>query len=81
MSAPTNQEIWSREDNYQSSFLVAQDDALDFTVQNSSQKGLPNIAVSPLQGKFLYLISKSIQATRILEVGTLGGYVATSPHR
>ncbi|KAK1227572.1 hypothetical protein PQX77_009422 [Marasmius sp. AFHP31] len=72
----SDQEIWIREDKYQSSFLVAQDDALDFAVKNSSQKGLPEIAVSPLQGKFLYLISKSIQATRILEVGTLGGYSA-----
>ncbi|KAJ8081683.1 hypothetical protein PM082_007529 [Marasmius tenuissimus] len=72
----SDKEIWTREDKYQSSFLVAQDDALDFAVQNSSQKGLPDIAVSPLQGKFLYLISKSIQATRILEVGTLGGYSA-----
>ncbi|KAK1227573.1 hypothetical protein PQX77_009423 [Marasmius sp. AFHP31] len=35
-----------REDKYHSSFLVAQDDALDFAVQNSSQKGLPDIAVA-----------------------------------
>ncbi|KAL0568815.1 O-Methyltransferase, partial [Marasmius crinis-equi] len=38
--------------------------------------GLPDIAVSPLQGKLLYLISKSIAAKRILEIGTLGGYSA-----
>ncbi|KAK1223737.1 hypothetical protein PQX77_013389 [Marasmius sp. AFHP31] len=31
-------------DKYQGSFLVAQDDALDFAVQNSTQKGHPEIA-------------------------------------
>ncbi|KAL0566931.1 hypothetical protein V5O48_015061 [Marasmius crinis-equi] len=70
------QETWTREDEYQRSFLVPEDDALDFAVQNSNKNGLPDIAVSPLQGKLLYLVSKSINAKRILEVGTLGGYSA-----
>ncbi|KAF9262235.1 O-methyltransferase family 3 protein [Marasmius fiardii PR-910] len=72
----TTQETWTREDNFQSSFLIPKDDALDFAVKNSTQNGLPQIAVSAAQGKFLYLIAKSIGAKRILEVGTLGGYSA-----
>ena len=36
--------------------------------------GLPQIAVTPNQGKFLMLMAKSIGARRILEIGTLGGY-------
>ncbi|KAL0566147.1 hypothetical protein V5O48_015869 [Marasmius crinis-equi] len=69
-------EAWAREDKYQCSFLVPKDDALDFAVQNSTEKGLPAISVSPAQGKFMYLISKSINAKRILEIGTLGGHSA-----
>ncbi|KAG7094801.1 hypothetical protein E1B28_005615 [Marasmius oreades] len=71
-----SQEIWTREDDYQNSFLIPQDDALDFATENSSKNELPQIAVSPAQGKFLYLIAKSIGAKRVLEVGTLGGYSA-----
>ncbi|KAK1228122.1 hypothetical protein PQX77_008857 [Marasmius sp. AFHP31] len=78
MSTKTHSEleIWTRVDRYRSSFPAVQDDELDFALQNSSRSGLPVIAVSPLEGKFLYLISKSIQVTRTLEVGTLGGYSA-----
>jgi predicted O-methyltransferase YrrM len=36
--------------------------------------GLPSIDVSPAQGKFLNLLVKISGATRILEIGTLGGY-------
>lgn len=36
--------------------------------------GLPEIDVSPLQGKFLALLVQIVGAKRILEVGTLGGY-------
>jgi predicted O-methyltransferase YrrM len=38
------------------------------------KEGLPNIAVSPSQGKFLMLQARMIRAERVLEVGTLGGY-------
>jgi predicted O-methyltransferase YrrM len=42
--------------------------------QKSIEEGLPAIAVSPAQGKLLQLLARSINAKRILEVGTLGGY-------
>lgn len=38
--------------------------------------GLPDIAVSPAQGKFLALHCRSARVTHALEVGTLGGYAA-----
>lgn len=65
---------WTRSDNYHNSFLIPPDAALDSALKLSEQNGLPPFAVSAAQGKFLYLIAKSIQAHRILEVGTLGGY-------
>ena len=41
---------------------------------NSTRHSLPEIAVSPAQGKFLMLQARMLGATNILEVGTLGGY-------
>ncbi len=72
---PTTLVDWDRSDNYHNSHLLQKDQTLDFTVQNSEANGLPEIAVSPAQGKLLSLLAKSISAKRILEVGTLGGSV------
>ena len=72
---PTTAEDWARSDAYHNSFLIPQDDALDGSLRYSKEQGLPNIAVSVAQGKLLHLLAKSIGAKRILEVGTLGGYV------
>ena len=40
----------------------------------SNAAGLPPIAVSVQQGKFLCLLAGAMQARRILELGTLGGF-------
>ncbi|KAF5353793.1 hypothetical protein D9758_010602 [Tetrapyrgos nigripes] len=62
-------------DNYNNSFLVPADPVLDAALKNASDKGLPvDDGVSKAQGKFLYLLAKTLNAKRILEVGTLGGY-------
>ncbi|CAF0828468.1 unnamed protein product [Adineta ricciae] len=65
---------WTRSDIYHNSFLIPPDATLDSALKLSEQNGLPPYAVSAAQAKFLYLLAKSIQAHRILEVGTLGGY-------
>ncbi|KAF5392658.1 hypothetical protein D9757_000883 [Collybiopsis confluens] len=70
----TTIEDWIRSDVYHNSFLIPQDPILEGTLKNSAANGLPDIAVSTSQGKFLNLQARSIQAKRILEVGTLGGY-------
>ncbi|KAF2116899.1 O-methyltransferas-like protein family 3 [Lophiotrema nucula] len=49
-------------------------DVLEHARINSEKQGLPDIAVSPSQGKFLYLQAKLVKAKSILELGTLGGY-------
>ncbi|KAF5384388.1 hypothetical protein D9615_003398 [Tricholomella constricta] len=71
---PTTLEDWARSDEYHNSFLLEVDDVLDTALVNSTAKGLPDIAVSAAQGKFLKLLASSTAAKRILEVGTLGGY-------
>ena len=70
---PTFMQDWERSDKYHNSFLIPKDDVLDAAVRNSTEQGLPDIAVSRAQGKFLHLLAKSIGAKKILEVGTLGG--------
>jgi len=71
---PTTSLDWERSDKYHNSFLIPKDEILDAAVRNSTEQGLPDIAVSRAQGKFLHLLAKSIGAKKILEVGTLGGY-------
>jgi predicted O-methyltransferase YrrM len=67
---PTPQDV----DAFLDSTLVGDDPALSAALQDSDAAGLPNIAVSFQQGKFLSLLAGAIQARRILEIGTLGGF-------
>lgn len=64
---------WRAVDDYIVEKLVG-GDRLGDVLEANAAGGLPAIDVSPAQGKFLYLLAKSIGARRILEVGTLGGY-------
>lgn len=72
----TPAEPWAGVDDYLSSLFLPPDAALEQALRVSQAAGLPAIQVSPLQGKLLYLLAKSIAARRILEIGTLGGYSA-----
>src|SRR6201993_684004 len=56
--------------------VVGDDPALAAAAEASDAAGLPPIAVSMQQGKFLCLLAGAIQARRILEIGTLGGFSA-----
>ncbi|MBM3544061.1 MAG: O-methyltransferase [Alphaproteobacteria bacterium] len=69
-------DIWIAVDTYLTDKLVGDDPALDAALKDSAAAGLPPINVSPTQGKLLMLLAQSIGATRILEIGTLGGYSA-----
>lgn len=71
---PTTVEDWTRSDLYHNSFLIPHDEALEAANRNCEANGLPEIAVTAAQGKFLSLLARSMGAKRILEVGTLGGY-------
>lgn len=69
---------WAAVDHYALSHLHPPSapyySGLQSAVDKAAQSGLPDIAVSPLQGQFLALQCKLIGAKHILEVGTLGGY-------
>src|ERR1035437_5405978 len=61
-------------DEYLSGLLTPPDAILDAAVQAGIDARMPQIQVSPAQGKFLYLLAQIQGAKRILEIGTLAGY-------
>ncbi len=50
------------------------DAALAAALEASDAAGLPPISVSPAHGKLLWTFARLLNARRILEIGTLGGY-------
>ena len=71
-----SEETWSAVDAFFEERLIESDPALDAAIKASVAAGLPSIQVSASQGKFLQLLALAQSSTRILEIGTLGGYSA-----
>ena len=69
-----NPQQWTDVDRYITDMLVPPDPALDAALAASSEAKLPQIHVSPNQGKLLMILAMIQGARRILEIGTLGGY-------
>jgi len=71
---------WSAVDDYATKHLhtattsIPSPASLTATLSHSASNGLPDIAVSPQQGKQLMLTARLSSAQHVLEVGTLGGY-------
>ena len=69
-----SRERWREVDAYVGELLLGEDPALEAALRASAEAGLPAIAVSPPQGRFLNLLARVHGARLILELGTLGGY-------
>src|SRR6187402_2586613 len=67
-------DTWSAVDDYVGSLFVPPDPGLDGAQRAASAAGLPPIAVSAAQGKFLHILARLHRTRRILEIGTLAGY-------
>jgi predicted O-methyltransferase YrrM len=67
------QKLWSNVEKYFAG-MIGEDAALKAAVKDCKKAKLPPIGVAPNEGKFLQLIAKMINAKKILEIGTLGGY-------
>jgi predicted O-methyltransferase YrrM len=65
---------WTAVDEYVGGLLAPHDDALEAALSSAAAAGLPEIQVSPPQGKLLQILAMSIGARSVLEFGTLGGY-------
>jgi caffeoyl-CoA O-methyltransferase len=72
-----NPDLRVRIEKYIESLFVPPDPVLTQNVNEAEAAGLPAIQVSPNQGKLLYLLVKMCGASRVLEIGTLGGYSTT----
>ncbi|MGA7052911.1 MAG: O-methyltransferase [Mycobacterium sp.] len=61
-------------DAFLDSTVIDDDPVLSAALDASDAAGLPHIAVSAQQGKFLSLLTRAANAHNILEIGTLGGF-------
>jgi predicted O-methyltransferase YrrM len=69
-----SKQLWTQVDDYTTDLLMPRDPVLNAALEASQAAGLPSINVSPSQGKLLMLLAQLAGASRILEIGTLGGY-------
>lgn len=67
-------ELFLAVDDYISRLFVREDDALKATRDSIRNAGLPDMSISPIQGSFLQLLGRLINARNILEIGTFAGY-------
>jgi caffeoyl-CoA O-methyltransferase len=68
------EDLLLRIDSYVEGLFAPPDPALEGALRRTREAGLPEIHVSPNEGKLLQLLAEIAGAKRILEVGTLGGY-------
>src|SRR5437870_2927799 len=71
---PEMREKWAAVDRYYEELLQLNDSVLAAGLADAAKAGMPEISVSPLQGKLLMLLAKSVGAKRILEIGTLAAF-------
>lgn len=54
--------------------FAPEDDGLRSALAAAKEHGLPEIQISPIQGKLLQLLAAACNAKKILEIGSLAGY-------
>jgi predicted O-methyltransferase YrrM len=69
-----DQETFAAVDLFVGATLVPQDEVLREALGRAEAAGLPQIQVSPPQGKLLQMLVRMVGARTVLEFGTLGGY-------
>ncbi|MET9863818.1 O-methyltransferase [Streptomyces smyrnaeus] len=69
-----SQEQWTAVDSYTGKLLIPQDTTLERASRASREAGLPDVEVSPHQGKLLHLLTRIHGARTVLEIGTFSGY-------
>jgi len=74
MENKIDNKIFEDVDNYIAELLLPHDKALEKAEASLAEENIPQISVSPNQGKFLQIMALSCNAKRILEIGTLAGY-------
>jgi caffeoyl-CoA O-methyltransferase len=67
-------DLFGQVDDYIRDLVGKEDDALKAAAHSVVDHGIPPIAVSVNQGKFLHVMALAVRAKKILEIGTLAGY-------
>jgi len=67
-------ERWTAVDRFLEDALFPPDDTLAHALATSTAAGLPEIQVAPNQGRLIAMLATLTGTSRILEIGTLGGY-------
>ncbi len=65
---------WTAVDEFLGDVVLGEDPVLQAALDATTTSGLPQIQVSPLQGRLLTLLARVAGARSVLEVGTLAGY-------
>ncbi|HZB09459.1 MAG TPA: O-methyltransferase [Rubrobacter sp.] len=76
MNTDETRELLQEIDAYVEDLFTPSDEILEAALRDSRRAGLPEINVSPNQGRLLQLLTEIAGTRRILEIGTLGGYSA-----
>jgi caffeoyl-CoA O-methyltransferase len=76
MNTENTRDLLEKIDGYIEDLFGTSDEVLEATLRDSRRGGLPNINVSPNQGRLLQMLVEITGARRVLEIGTLGGYSA-----
>ena len=71
-----SRELWANVDRYFESRLLPADAVLDAALAAADAAAIPAMNVSAAQGMLLELLARMVEARKILEIGTLGGYSA-----
>jgi len=69
-----NQQLFEKVDQYISHLVAPEDRFLQETIQSLDDASMPQISITPTQGKFLQVMMLMCKAKRVLELGTLGAY-------
>ncbi|HSK82026.1 MAG TPA: O-methyltransferase [Rubrobacter sp.] len=76
MNTEDTRELLREIDTYVEDLFAPSDEILEAALRDSRRAGLPEINVSPNEGRLLQLLTEIAGARHILEIGTLGGYSA-----
>jgi len=74
VSTPTPHSLLLEVDEYIERLFVPRDPLFEQALRDATEVGLPEIHVSPNEGKLLYMLAKLAGAKHVLEIGLLGGY-------
>ena len=75
MQRPTDQDTYTAVDAFVEGTLFAEpDEALAAALAATTAAGMPEIQVTAAQANLLAILCRTVNASRILEFGTLGGY-------